>query len=298
MRFALEVWSSRYEEVEATCRSAEALGIDAFYYGESPNHLNLDCWTTLGALAVSTETIRLGPVITNVLPSYRSTVLLAKQAATVAAVSRGRLDFRTGVGASAAFGGAWWEPFGVQYPPYDRRLADLRHALGELLAMWAGDPGSAVAGQTPPIGPGVPMIPVTVAARGARAMAVAAQFADVWETSFCTPMEFADQKARIAELLGGREITRSLEIDGFVSTTTDGLDRLLGRVEAERGANEDLDAVLKRALVGVPKKAAGRLLELADAGVDQVVVALHDPHSRDALEAIAEVAAIVRSVSR
>ncbi len=296
MRVALEVWSSRYDEVEATCRLAESLGIDAFYYGESPHDLNLDCWTTLGALAASTERIRIGPVITNVLPAYRSPVLLAKQAATVAVVSRGRLDLRTGVGASATFARRWWEPFGIDYPDYDRRLADLRNALEALPGLWAGERRDAAGGPITMLGTRPPTIPVTIAARGDRAMHLAADHGDVWETSFCTPAEFRIRQSRMLEILAGREITRSLEIDGFVSTTPPALDRLLRRVRTERGRGEDLDPILERALLGVPEEAAQQLLELADAGVDQVVVALHDPHDVDAVEAIAEAARIVRDL--
>ncbi len=287
MRFALEVWSSSFKEVEATCTLAESIGIDAFYYGESPNDLNLDCWTTLGALAKSTERIRLGPVIANVLPTYRSTVLLAKQAATVAAISNGRLDFRTGVGAASSFGRQWWEPFGVQYPDYDHRLADLEDALVHLRELWSAP--------TPPAAATGPRIPVTIAARGPRAMSLTAEHGDVWETSFCTPKEFGEQSVRMSNLLCGRTLTRSLEIDAFVATTQQSLDRLLERVATERGTGEDLTAIFERALVGLPEDAAGRLLELAEVGVDQVTIALHDPHDVDALEAIAESARIVRS---
>lgn len=277
MRFALEVWSSRFEQVEATCRLAESLGLDAFYYGESPHDLNLDCWTTLGALANATERINLGPVITNVLPTYRSTVLLAKQAATVAAVSKGRLDFRTGVGAAAAFGRPWWEPFAIQYADYDQRFSDLETALGDLQRWWSG-----------------PKIPLTIAARGRRAMGLAAEHGDVWETSFCTPTEFQEQNDQMMEVLDGREIARSLEIDAFVATTKPGLDQLLRQVTSERGSEEDLPAILDRALVGTPEDAAGRMVELASIGVDQVTIALHDPHDIDALGAISEAANIVR----
>jgi alkanesulfonate monooxygenase SsuD/methylene tetrahydromethanopterin reductase-like flavin-dependent oxidoreductase (luciferase family) len=275
---ALEVWSSDYQQLESTCRRAERLGFDALYYGESPHDLNLECWTTLAALARATSRIRLGPIIANVLPTYRSTILLARQAAAVASISGGRLDFRSGVGASAAFGRDWWEPFDVEYPPYEQRLADLEAALGALPRLWSDH------------GP----IPITIAARGERAMAVAARDAQVWETSFCTPDEFRQQAARMTELLGDddRQVVRSLEIDGFVSTTPGGFDRLLDRVGTERGSAEDLDPILDRALVGTPPEAASRLTALGGAGVEQVVVALHDPHDPDALEALAETRAV------
>lgn len=288
MDVALEVWSSNFAEVESTCLRAESLGLMGFYYGESPNDLNLDCWTTLAGLARSTDRIRLGPVITNVLPTYRSHALLAKQAATVDEISGGRVDFRTGAGASSLFGRRWWEPFGVDYPDYDIRLADLEVALDVLPRLWSSrPPGSESASSL------VSAIPITIAAKADRALGVAAESADVWETSFCTPAEFADLDARFVELAPARTVTRSLEIDGFMSQTQRGLSHLLDRVRSDRGRTEDLEPVFARALVGTPAQAADRLAELAAVGVDQVVVALHDPHDPDAIEALTQTAALL-----
>lgn len=281
MKIALEVWSSSYEQTEETCLLAEEIGFDAFYYGESPHDLNLDCWATLAALARTTERIRLGPVIANILPTYRSTTLLARQAMTVDAISGGRIDLRTGVGADSGPARRWWEPFGVDYPPYDERLSDLERALAVLPQLCAGKPIDA---------PAVDIelaLPLTLAATGERAMRLAAHGADVWETSFCTPDEFAERNRRFSQLAGAREIYRSLEIDGFVAPTEAGLSDLLERVRGERGGEEDLDPVFDRALLGTPDAIAVRLGELVEAGVDQVVVALHDPHDRDALQALA-----------
>lgn len=304
MKVALEVWSSSYEQVLSTCVLAEQLGLDGFYYGESPHDLNLDCWTTLAGLAGATDRIRLGPVITNVLPDYRSLILLAKQAATVATMSRGRVDLRTGAGASAAFARSWWQPFGVTYPNYDERLADLTNALVALPRLWAGKPieASELASDTDPAPSPRPLaedltIPITVAASGERAMTLAAQHGDCWETSFCTPEGYAERNATFTAM-AERPVIRSLEIDGFVSQTSRGLNSLLATVRADRGASEDLDQILSRGLVGGPADAAEHLLELQAAGVDQAVVALHDPHDHDALRAIAEAAAMVRANDR
>jgi alkanesulfonate monooxygenase SsuD/methylene tetrahydromethanopterin reductase-like flavin-dependent oxidoreductase (luciferase family) len=280
MRVALEVWSTSYTRVEATCVLAESLGFDALYYGESPHNLNLECWTTLAGLARATDRIRLGPVLANVLPGYRSSLLLARQAATVDRISGGRVDFRTGVGAAAKFGRSWWNPHGIDYPDYDQRLADLEAALDVFGDHRGGsaDHGSPIHG----------MIPLTIAARGERSMRLAATRADVWETSFCTPKEFTGQQERMADLGESDTLVRSLEIDGFTSCTQGGVDRLLERVRSERGGSEDLAPVFERALVGTPDGIADRLHQLKSVGVDQVVVALHDPHDADAIEALAE----------
>ena len=319
MRVALEVWGADGDQVLATGRRAEQLGFHACYYGESPHGLNLDCWTMLAALARTTTRLRLGPVIANILPTWRSTVLLGRHAATVARLSHGRLDFRTGVGAATSFGRAWWAPVGVDYPGYDQRLADLAHALETLRPLWAGADGAPPPAAPPPgagtaapaTGTGTldpvtvpvpgglgPPVPLTVAATGARAMALAAAYAAVWETSFCTPVEVADRIARMARVAGVRPVTCSLEVDGFVAATPAAVGRLLDRVRTERGRTEDLEPVLARALVGTPPEVAAQIDALARAGVGQLLVALHDPHDPAALEALAAAVALSRRIDR
>lgn len=294
---ALEVWGADADQLVATASRAEELGFAAFYYGESPpGGLNLECWTVLAALARTTSRIRLGPVIANALPTWRHPALLAHQAFTVSALSGGRLDLRTGVGAAERFGRAWWGPHGVDYPAYDRRLDDLVALLDTLDTfdpLRARYPAAAEdaadsnrLGVQPDVHPDLAApIPVTIAATGSRAMALAAARADCWETSFATPDELADRRRTMEQLAAGHPIACSLEVDGFVAASPASVDRLLARVRADR-PDEDLDAVLARALVGTPADAAGHIAQLAAAGADQLVVALHDPHDPEALEAL------------
>ncbi len=284
LRVALEVWSADFSQVLDTCLKAERSGFDAFYFGEAPTGLNLDCWTTLAALAQRTTRIRLGPVITNVLDTYRSPVLLGKQAATVAIISGGRLDFRTGVGAASAYGRRWWEPYGITYRGYDDRLAEVRRTLALLRPFWSGEPVEFSQGEAVTIGFDTPPIPVTIAATGPSGMHLAREVADTWETSFRTASEFAVQRQQLGS---ESSVTASLEIDAFVGTDGSAVDRVLRRVRAERGS-EDLEAVFERALVGTPHVVADQLAALKAVGVQQVVVALHDPHDPDALEALAD----------
>lgn len=308
MHLALEVWGADHRQMLSTCRRAEELGFDAFYVGESPTGLNLDCWTTLAALAQATDTIRLGPVITNVLPTYRSTLLLGRQAATVAVIAEGRLDFRTGVGAAVAYGRPWWRPFGVEYGSYPERAADLDTALGLLKPFWAGRPvtladagigqtidegaiGGAAIGEEVSLGFDAPPIPVTVAAVGPTGLELAARHAEVWESSFCTPTEFesldVDFRRRLADggPVAAGPVRRSLEIDAVVGTDDRRAGATLDALRRDR-AGEDLDRLLERALVGRPEQVAERLAALSAVGVDQVVVAAHDPHDPDALVAL------------
>lgn len=297
---ALEVWGDDADQLAATALRAEQLGFAALYYGESPpGGLNLECWTVLAALARVTTRIRLGPVIANVLPTWRHPALLAHQALTVARLSGGRLDLRTGAGAALRFGRAWWTtPHGVDYPAYDRRLADLTRFLDTLdeARTHARRPADAAAstdtGTTTDRRDSPPPIPITIAATGRRAMTLAATRADCWETSFATADELDERRRQMDILAAGRAVTCSLEIDGFVAATPVSVDRLLARVRADR-QGEDLGPVLSRALTGTPADAAGRIAQLAAAGADQLVVALHDPHDPGALEALAAAVRLV-----
>lgn len=78
MQFCLEVWGTDYEKIKEACILAEELGYHGFYYGESLAEIDLDCWSIISNLSGITETIRLGPVITYLIPQYRNITLLAK----------------------------------------------------------------------------------------------------------------------------------------------------------------------------------------------------------------------------
>ncbi len=272
-RICLEVWGGDPNELVGIARHAEAIGLDGVYLGESPTALNAETWTTLGAIAAVTDRIRLGPVIANLLPDYRSAALLARQGAALAVLSEGRFDFRTGVGASEAAGRAWWAPAGVAYPPYAERLKEAERQLGELRNAWADDD--------------LPTIEVTIAATSERSLALAARFGQRWETSFATLVEWRERAAAAPS-----HLKSSLEIDAFVGSESDP-EQVWRDVAATRGG-EDLDAIRDRALVGSPTQVAGQLQALGAAGVGQLVVAPHDPSDLAALSRLAEAVALAR----
>ena len=90
----------------------------------------LEPWTTLAALARDTESLRLGTLVTCV--GYRPPAMLAKTAATVDVISKGRVDFGIGAG--------WIEneyhSFGYPYPNAAVRIEQLEEAIRLIRAMW------------------------------------------------------------------------------------------------------------------------------------------------------------------
>jgi len=109
-------------------RRAEARGLDSIWVGD---HLVYDlpdgstrgpyeAWTTLAAIAAVTERVELGPLVAST--SFHAPAMLAKHAATVDAISQGRLI----VGLGAGWNRREFDAFGFAY---DRRVSRFAEAL-------------------------------------------------------------------------------------------------------------------------------------------------------------------------
>jgi alkanesulfonate monooxygenase SsuD/methylene tetrahydromethanopterin reductase-like flavin-dependent oxidoreductase (luciferase family) len=109
-------------------RRAEGVGFDSIWVGdhllyELPDGATrgpYEAWTTLAAIAAVTEHVQIGPLVAST--SFHAPAMLAKQAATVDAISQGRLI--------VALGAGWnrreFDAFGF---PYDRRVSRFAEAL-------------------------------------------------------------------------------------------------------------------------------------------------------------------------
>jgi alkanesulfonate monooxygenase SsuD/methylene tetrahydromethanopterin reductase-like flavin-dependent oxidoreductase (luciferase family) len=112
-------------------RRMEALGIDSYWSYDHPA-ANADCWTALAALAVSTETIRLGTMVDCVY--YRPAYLLARQAADVDRASNGRLVLGLGIGRHELE----FSQLGLEFPPTPVRQRGLEETFAILRGLWSG----------------------------------------------------------------------------------------------------------------------------------------------------------------
>lgn len=91
-----------YKEIRNIALEAEKTGLDSFWLldhlhaSPKPTVQFLECWTVLSALAIETQTIRLGTLVLNI--NNRNPALLAKMASSLDNVSNGRLDLGVGAG--------------------------------------------------------------------------------------------------------------------------------------------------------------------------------------------------------
>jgi alkanesulfonate monooxygenase SsuD/methylene tetrahydromethanopterin reductase-like flavin-dependent oxidoreductase (luciferase family) len=142
---------------------AEKLGFDSFWIADHPTILS-DNWSILAPLAVSTQKIRLGTLVSCIY--YRNPFLLARQAADVDRLSGGRLVLGLGIGDIAAE----FEQLGLPYPSVRERQDYLEQCIPVIQRTW----------DSLPVGPvQQPYIPLLLAGGGARTMRQVAQYADV-----------------------------------------------------------------------------------------------------------------------
>jgi F420-dependent oxidoreductase-like protein len=130
--------------VAAIARAAEVAGFDrigvADHFWRS-HHLGslegpeLECYTTLGFLAASTQRVKLTAMVT--AATYRQPGLLAKMVTTLDVLSGGRAWLGIGAGDFAAEA----HGLGLPFPSLAERFAMLEETLQVCLRMWDGEHG-------------------------------------------------------------------------------------------------------------------------------------------------------------
>lgn len=302
--FCLEIWGTDYNKIKDTCFLAEKLGYNGFFYGESLSDIDLDCWTVLSNLSALTTKIKLGPVITYLLPQYRSIALLAKQAVSLQEISEGRLEFRTGVGAIPQWALQWWHPYGIEYPSNVQRACMLDEGIFLLHKLWNYDSDDELSvhfsgkyfklNGAPSMRPSK-TIPITIAAMKRKTMQIANKYADVWESSYLTPDQLAALNKKFEGLksnsnengVGGKLIKKSIELDVLIADSDSDLEHKKRIFASERGS-ATAQMIFKYGLVGRPYGVAERLRQYIDVGIDQFFLAFQDPFDSDALELFTE----------
>lgn len=129
-----------YDLIVQTARALERYG---FASGWFYDHLHpvpqpssfpvFECWTMTTAIAALTSKLRVGQMVT--CNSYRNPALLAKMAACVDVLSKGRLEFGVGAG--------WYEHeymgYGYQFPGASTRIRMMDEAVEIIRKLWRED---------------------------------------------------------------------------------------------------------------------------------------------------------------
>ena len=261
------------------------------FYANPLNRREDPCFeavASMAALAALTRNVRVGCLM--FCSWFRPPGVLAKAAVTIDHVSGGR--------ANLGIGGGWFEEefreFGYGFPPIGERLDHLEETL-QVVRSLLREPSTTFKGKYHHLENAVcgpkpmnPKLKLWVGGRGPkRTPAIAARYADGFNTPYIAPDQFARRMSAIdqaCERIGRDpgEVERSVNL-GFYT----GVDRK--SADAKRAALESSGhAIAKGSLVGLTAEAIDRIGEYERAGAQGLNIAFRPPVDWDAFEAFIE----------
>lgn len=193
--------SGLFDAVAAQAKAADRSGFDTVFLMDhfyqlpmlgAPENYMLECYTTLGALARETSTVRLSSLVTG--NTYRNPAVLAKVITALDVVSNGRAQLGIGAG--------WFElehnAFGIPFGSFTDRFEKLEEALQIVLPMLRGERPSLdgkhyqvkdAINEPPPVS----RIPVMIGGSGEKkTLRMVAQYAD--ESNLTSPYDQLPRK--------------------------------------------------------------------------------------------------------
>jgi alkanesulfonate monooxygenase SsuD/methylene tetrahydromethanopterin reductase-like flavin-dependent oxidoreductase (luciferase family) len=241
-----------------------------------------EAWTSLAALAAVTTRVELGPLVASI--GFHSPTMLAKQAATVDAISGGRLIVGLGAGWNEREYAAYGFCFDRRVSRFAEAFTVIRSLLHEGHCDFHGTfydidhcdlhPGPARAG-----GP-----PLWIGSVRPRMLSIGLPYVDAWNVWWTdygnSPAGFAELKARIdlaCQAVGRDPASVAATAAVFVQLPGGG-----GR-QAGSYPHDQPDPVR-----GTPADIADHLRGMAEAGATHLQLVV-DPITRASLEALAEV---------
>ncbi len=258
------------------------------YGGPSTRQGSLECWTTLSGIAGATQSIRVGAL--TLCNDLRAPGLVAKMAASLATVCPGRVEVGLGAG--------WYEPeYEAAALHFDRpgiRIARLQEAVEIVTRLVRGDPldfdgdhytlDGAVCRPVPDAPPAV-----WVGGKGDRLLEAAAHAADGWNFSWIGSMQAYRDRVEAAEracerVARSRPLRRSVGAYVLVGRDDRDVARRFERLAAvsppgivhggRGGAGVSWDEYQQKSVSGSVTEVTDRLGDLADLGVEEVIVTL------------------------
>jgi alkanesulfonate monooxygenase SsuD/methylene tetrahydromethanopterin reductase-like flavin-dependent oxidoreductase (luciferase family) len=250
-------------ELAELCRAAEGLGADAlwacdhlFWHGPA-----LECMLALTVAATATRHTTLGTCVVQ-LP-LRQAAAVAKQAATLQTLSKGRLILGAGVGSHPGE----YDQAGVDYHArgklLDAGIAELRRSWSSGAGVSRGDTSATGAERYRQLPEPAP-VPVWVGGSSEAALRRAATLADGWMPLFLNPTEYRDAVERL-----GKEVDRAGRATEAVTPSI----VLFVSVDDDPGIGRRRGTGWMSSLYGIPAKAFDRHLINGTAGEVAEVVA-------------------------
>jgi F420-dependent oxidoreductase-like protein len=296
----------KFEDILAIANDADAAGFTRLWVSDhlflGKDAANVDCleaWTLLAALAVRTDRIRIGPMVT--AQSYRNPALLAKIAAVVDVMSGGRLDFGLGAG--------WKEieyrAYGYDFPDAPTRVTQMIETLEICTRMWREDRATyhgkyyriddALCSPKPVQRP----LPIWIGGSKPRVMRAAAKYGEAFNitVSASSPTDLPERLQDLDEACRSvnrdpKTLVRSAFLMACVGTTQDRADALVDQLAARAKTDRAGFLASRPGLIfGTPDVALEKLRWYASLGIGHANV-MFQPYGseREQIAALGEAA--------
>lgn len=287
-----------YDLIVETARAVERAGFtsgwfyDHFHPVPTPGPFPVfECWTLTTAVAAITSSLRIGQMVT--CNSYRNPALLAKMAACVDVLSKGRLEFGLGAG--------WYQHeyrgYGVPYPTAANRIRMMEEATAIIRKLWTeevvdfeGQFYRLKEAYCSPKPAQKPLPPITIGGGGERfTLRAAAKYADR-SNFFGDPKAFARKSGILDEHCAavGRDPTEIERSTNEVAVVAEEASEARARAEVyAKRVGRPLADYLARNLVTDFEDAARYFKAYVDVGVTYFVVYLPGATEIEPVEAFA-----------
>jgi probable F420-dependent oxidoreductase len=281
-----------YSDILAMTRTAEDAGLDAVWIidhlvfrpqpnsqfqlpGDEEDRGVWECFTTMAALASSTEHIQIGSLVA--CTGFRNPGLVAKMTETIDDISRGRVILGLGAGWHEPEYDAFGYPFDHRVSRFEEAMAIIQPLLREGRVDFEGEFFQARDAINQPRGPRAGGAPILVGSNGHRMLRIIARYADAWNTVW-----HGDPDAVIAQMAAVDEACRDVGRDPATLVRTAGgniaMPGYLGkRPDPMRGNDEEI---------------AATILRFRELGIQHLVAGL-DPCTPQTIEQFARIVALV-----
>ena len=257
-----------------------------------PKGPQLEGWTTLTALAMKTQHVRVGTLVTGV--TYREPAVLAKIGATLDGITGGRLEMGIGAG--------WFqlehESLGIPFYTTAERIKRLGEACEVILRMWTEDAATydgtyyhlkdAYCNPKPVQKPHPPIL---IGGSGEQlTLKMVARYADEWN-AFGTP-DIIRHKIEVLEghcRAIGRDVNtieKSVGIPLVMSKDSSKLDGMLADMASRRGMS--MEDARSSMLWGSPDQISKKIEAYREVGVTHIILSQRAPYDPAMLELFAQ----------
>jgi F420-dependent oxidoreductase-like protein len=287
---------------------AESLSFDSFWVMDhyhqistvgKPEDPMLEGWTTISVLAGTTSRIKLGTLVTGI--TYRHPSVLAKMAATLDVLSKGRLF----MGIGAAWNREESLAYGIPFFPNKERLLRLEEAIQIIRKMWTEEPAATFNGKYYQINHAYcnpkpiqkPSPPIMVGGSGERyTLKIVAKYADA-----CNLFGSAETVKRKLSVLKEHCKSVSRDYDSILKTKL-GLIVVDNDKEMAEKRVQQISRVMPKEqlgeflIYGAPEDVLKHIELLEEVGIQYLIVDLEPYRELEALELFGN--SIVKKVSR